>query len=207
MAGVDKARRLRVAAMNIYSLYSFVPVLFWIVGILCGFVFSGRCPDQSALELQTLLDGAGDLSQSQPAETLLRTLVCFFRAPVFAFLLGFASIGVVLLPLLYAAQGFVLSFSMFSFARAIGRESFPVLFKLFGLRLLFVLPVTLVLGEAALEKSVQLAALVLGGNRLRPAYGISYWYRMAVCVVLLLLGSALELYLLPPLLAGGNTLG
>ena len=120
-----------------------------------------------------------------------------------AFLLGFASIGLAALPLLLAAQGFLVSFSMFSFAAALGRESFVILPRLFAIRLLFVLPCTFLLGTAAFEKSRALALLSFGGGkRARPvAYGAAYWYRFAVCCVCLFIGSVLELWLVPRLLA------
>ena len=72
-----------------------------------------------------------------------------------------------------AAQGLTLSFSLFSFAAAMGREGFALLVALFLIRLLFVLPCTFLLGTAALDKSRALALLSLGGGkRVRPVvYG------------------------------------
>ena len=83
-----------------------------------------------------------------------------------------------------------------------GRDSFVLLLALFAIRLLFVLPCTFLLGTAALDKSRALAVLSLGGGRrVRPvAYGAEYWYRFAVCCVCLLIGAALELWLVPLLL-------
>lgn len=205
MNGIARARKLRYVTVDILPLRSLLLALFLVSGILCGYVFSGRCADQTGSELQRYLDGYVALAakRSLSGETVLQTLVCFFRAPALAFLLGFASIGVAALPLLFAAQGFLLSFSMFSFAAAMGRESFLLLPALFAIRMLFVLPCTFVLGTAALEKAYALALLSLGsGKRARPVlYGTPYWYRFVVCCVCLLIGSVLELWLVPLFLA------
>lgn len=197
-------QKLRTVTVNIPPLCALVPAIFLVTGIVLGFVFSGRCEAQSAAELREFYDGwlaASGGHHAQTAETVFQTLICFLRTPVTVFLLGFASVGVFLIPLVFAVQGFVLSFSVFSFAGAVGRGSFALLFALFGLRMLFVLPATFFLGTAALEQSVMLTSF-LGGKRTRPVYGLACWYRFAVCFALLLLGSGLELWLLPLLLTG-----
>ena len=201
MTGEGKARRLRYVTVDAVPLRSLVLAVFLLAGVLAGYLFSGRYANASSAELRRYFDGYLALAASR-APTLgavLRTAACFLRAPVLAFLLGFALIGVAGIPLLLAAQGFVLSFSLFSFAGAVGRTGFLLLPALFAIRLLFVLPCTFLLGAAALEKSRTLALLAFGGGkRARPVvYGVAYWYRFAVCCVCLLTGSALELWLVP----------
>ena len=205
MTDPARARKLRYVTVDILPLRSLLLALFLVFGIFAGYVFSGRCSGETADELRRYFEGylALTAARAPTAEAAAQTLVCFLRAPALAFLLGFASIGVVGLPLLFAAQGFLLSFSLFSFAGAVGREGFLLLPALFAIRLLFVLPCTFLLGTAALDKARALAALSLGGGkRARPlAYGTAYWYRFAACCVCLLIGSALELWLVPLLLA------
>ena len=205
MTAPARARRLRYVTADLLPLRSLLLALFLALGILGGYAASARCDAETLDELRRYFDGYLTLTadRSLTAETVARTLVCFFRAPVLAFLLGFASIGVVALPALFAAQGFVLSFSLFSFASAMGRQSFALLPALFAIRLLFVLPCTFLLGAAAFDKSRALAALSLGGGkRARPlVYAADYWYRFAVCCVCLLIGCALELWLVPLFLA------
>ena len=140
---------------------------------------------------------------SLSVQALCETLVCYFRAPVIVFLLGFASIGVMLVPAVCAFQGFLLSFSLFSFSLALGRGNFPLLLALFGLRMLAVLPCILVLGAAAMEKSRALLLLSLGGGGKRTCavtYGSAYWYRLGGCCVCLLLAALAELWLVPQFL-------
>lgn len=130
------------------------------------------------------------------------TLLCYFRAPGIVFLLGFASIGIVAVPLVCACQGFLLSYSLFCFALSLGRGSFPLLLALFGIRLLAVLPCTLLLGNASLDKSRALLSLSLGGGGRGRAvsYGSAYWYRFGICCVCLLFAALLELWLVPQFL-------
>ena len=130
------------------------------------------------------------------------TLLCYFRAPGIVYLLGFASIGIVAVPLVCACQGFLLSYSLFCFALSLGRGSFPLLLALFGVRLLAVLPCTLLLGSASIDRSLILLSLSFsGGGRGRAvSYGSAYWYRFGICCVCLFVAALLELWLVPQFL-------
>lgn len=174
------------------------------LGFLFGYGFAGSQLGETGEELRRYFDGYMLLaSRELSVAAALRTLLCFFRAPLLAFLLGFASIGVALLPLLCAFEGFLFSFSLCCFAGTLGRESFALVLALFALRMLFVLPCTLFLSVCALDKSKALALFsVGGGKRVRPAsYGTEYWYRFGIVCVCLLIGSILELWLVPQFLA------
>ena len=74
--------------------------LFFLAGVLLGQVLSGRVPDTTGDELRRYLEDYVRLGgEGAPTvQTALSALVIYFRYPLFAFLLGFASIGVVLLP-------------------------------------------------------------------------------------------------------------
>lgn len=200
-----RARRLRYVTVDILPLRSLVLALFLVLGVGCGYACSARCAAETGLELRRYFEAYTAVASQRALtpETVARTIICYLRAPLLAFLLGFASIGAAALPLLFASQGFVLSFSLFCFAGAMGREGFALAAALFAIRLLFVLPCTFLIGTAALERSCALAALAAGGGkRLRQTGSCaSYLYRFAVCCVCLLSGCALELWLVPLLLA------
>lgn len=174
------------------------------LGILLGYGLAGKQLGETGEELRRYFDGYVLLTaQEVSAAAVLRTLLCFFRAPLLAFLLGFASIGVVLLPLLCAFEGFLFSFSLCCFAGTLGREGFALVLALFALRMLFVLPCTLYLSVCALDKAKALALFSAGGGkRVRGvSYGTAYWYRFGIVCVCLLIGSMLELWLVPRFLA------
>ena len=174
------------------------------LGILFGYGLALHQLGEMGEELRRYFDAYVLLAAREvSAAAVLRTLLCFFRAPLLAFLLGFASIGVALLPLLCAFEGFLFSFSLCCFASALGREGFALLLALFALRMLFVLPCTLYLSVCALDKAKALALLTVGGGkRVRPIrYGAEYWYCFGIVCVCLLIGSVLELWLVPQFLA------
>ncbi len=199
-----RVRKLRYVTVAAIPLRLLLLALFFVSGVCFAYAASARCAEETGETLRQYYEGYLALAPERAAsgETVAQTAACFFRAPVLAFLLGFASIGVFALPVLLAAQGFILSFSLFSFAQAVGREGFAALPALFAVRMLFVLPCTFILGAAALERSYALALLSMGGRRVRPVTcGTAYWYRFAVCCVSLLAGCALELWLVPLLLS------
>ena len=194
----------RIPRASLLSLPLLILSVCLILGILLGYGLAGSQLGETGEELRCYFDGYVLLSARELSiAAVLRTLFCFFRAPLLAFLLGFASIGVVLLPLLCAFEGFLLSFSLCCFASALGREGFILVLALFAIRMLFVLSCTLYLSVCALDKSKALALLTVGGGkRVRGvSYGTEYWYRFGIVCVWLLIGSVLELWLVPQFLA------
>ena len=77
----------------------------FLLGVFLGQVLSARVGAEAAEELDRYLHGY--FSLPSPPETggmaALSTLAVYFRYPLLAFLLGFASVGAVLLPALTAA--------------------------------------------------------------------------------------------------------
>lgn len=202
-----KQRRLRtrVSCVSLQKVpaASLALAAFFLLGVFLGRSLAVRCAETMGAELRRYLDGymalhaAGGFS----AAAAWKTALCFFRAPVLVFILGFASLGVALIPCVCAAQGFLFSFSLFCFAAGLGEDGFFLLLALFAVRLLIVLPCTLILGGAAWEASCSLAALSFGrGKRTKAvAYG-GCWPRFGVSCVCLCFGAALELWLVPQVL-------
>jgi len=175
--------------------------LFFFAGIVLGQVFSGRVPDATGEELSRYLrdflmvEGEGDPS----ARTALSAAVLYFRYPLAAFLLGFASIGVLLLPLATGAFGFFLSFSVCCFTAAFGADGVLLALAVFGLRCAVTLPCYFLLAVPSLERSMVLAAMSFGrGRRSAPVvYDRAWWSRLAVISGVLLAGMCAELMLAP----------
>lgn len=82
--------------------------LLFLGGVLLGQVLSGRVPDTTGDELGRYLTEYlrldGDTERT--AATVLSAAVIYFRYPLLAFLLGFTSLGVLLLPCFTVAYGF-----------------------------------------------------------------------------------------------------
>lgn len=176
-----------------------VSAAFFLIGILLGHGAAQRCAASAAAELERYLESFLALrTEAAPSfRAVSETVLCFLRAPAAVFLLGFASLGIVLIPCVCALQGFLFSFSLFCFAAALGRDGFFALAVLFAARLLVVLPCTMLLSGEAMETSYVLAALSLGGGkRARPAdSGRRRFLRFGKVCVCLLLAAAAELWL------------
>ena len=98
--------------------------LFFAAGVLLGQVLAGRMPDATGDELRRYLESYLRLGggTAPTPRAVVSTLVTYFRYPLLAFGLGFASIGVVLLPCATVAYGFFLSFSVCCFTASFGAD-------------------------------------------------------------------------------------
>lgn len=178
--------------------------LSFLGGVILGQVLAGRVPAAAGGELSRYLtdylhlDGGAE----QPVKTALSTAVLYFRYPLLAFLLGFASVGVVLLPVTAAAFGFFLSFSVCCFTAAFGPEGVLLALAVSGLRCAVTLPVFFLLAVPSLGTSAALASLSFGrGRRCAPVtYGRACWLRLAACGGVLLAGVCVDLSVSPWLL-------
>ena len=174
--------------------------LFFLAGVLLGQVLSGRVPDTTGDELRRYLEDYVRLGgEGAPTvQTALSALVIYFRYPLFAFLLGFASIGVVLLPCVTAAYGFFLSFSVCCFTAAFGGAGALLAMAVFGIRSLASVPGFFLLAVPALRSAALRSPLPFGrGKRVASAGNdTGRWKRLcavsAALLAALLLESALS---------------
>ena len=63
-----------------------------------GQVLAGKVPDATGQELTEYLRGYVTLEAGVTPQAMLSALVLYYRYPLFAVLLGFASMGVALMP-------------------------------------------------------------------------------------------------------------
>lgn len=178
--------------------------LCFAAGIVLGQVLSERFPPSTGEELSRYLQdyvtlGTGTVSGSR---TLLSALVIYFRYPLAAFFLGFASLGVAAIPAVTVAYGFFLSLSVCCFTAAFGRSGVLIALAVMGMRCLVTLPCYFLLAVPSLGTSAALASLSFGsGRRAAPVvYGRGCWKRLAVVCGVLLAGVCVELFLAPALL-------
>lgn len=187
--------------------------LFFLLGVILGQVLSGNVSPSAGTELQTYLRDYVRFESSLQTlpETVGSALLLYLRYPLLAFLLGFASAGILLLPCVTVAYGFFLSFSVCCFTATFGAAGALLALAVFGLRTLVTLPCFFLLAVPSWEASASLASLSFGRGRRMAAvtYGKSCWLRLAVCMVVLLIGVCLELSFGPWLLHAvlGHVLG
>ena len=126
----------------------------------------------------------------------------YFRYPLLAFLLGFASIGVVLLPLSTAAFGFFCPFPCAASPPPSGRTACCWRWRCSGCGALVTLPCYFLLAAPSWGTAAGLAAVSFGsGRRTAPVvYGRACWRRLGACCLALAGGVCAELTLSPGLL-------
>lgn len=174
--------------------------LFFFAGILLGQVFSRQIPNATGDELTRYLTDFLRVEEggSSPRAALTAAAL-YFRYPLAAFLMGFASIGVLVLPLMTGAFGFFLSFSVCCFTAAFGSDGVLLALAVFGIRCAVTLPCYFLLAVPSLERSAALACLSFGrGRRSAPVvYGRRWWSRLMAISGVLLAGMCAELSLSP----------
>ena len=178
--------------------------LFFLAGVILGQVLAGRVPAETGAELNRYLEDYVQLNgqTGRSATAALSAVVIYFRYPLLAFLLGFASIGVVLLPCVTVAYGFFLSFSVCCFTAAFGPDGVLLALAVFGLRCAVTLPCYFLLAVPSWGTSAALAAVSFGkGRRCAPVtYGRACWLRLGLSAAALLAGVCADLLLSPALL-------
>ena len=177
--------------------------LFFLAGIFFGQVSASRVPASAGEELEHYLSGYLQVGGETSPQVALTAAVLYFRYPLAAFFLGFASAGVVLLPVLTGAFGFFLSFSVCCFTAAFGPDGVLLALAVFGLRCAVTLPCYFLLAVPAWEASAGLASLSSGkgGRRAAPPVGGgNRWARLGGVSIALLAGMCAELMLSPEFL-------
>ena len=175
--------------------------LFFLGGAILGQVLAGRVPGETGLELRQYLEDYVRLGGEVSPGAAVSAAAVYFRYPLLAFLLGFASIGVVLLPVSAAAFGFFLSFAMCCFTAAFGPDGVLLALAALGLRCVVTMPCFFLLASSSCGTAAGLAAVSFGsGRRTAPACGRVDWRRFGACSLALAAGVCGELTLTPALL-------
>ena len=117
------------------------------------------------------------------------------RWPLAAFLLGLAPIGVVGIPVLMGARGFLLAFAATTFARLFHLPGLAAALAAFGVTLLLAAPVLFVVAEDAFRQSLSR----LPGAASDPAHWSERVRALAPCAGLLVLAVALQRTVMPAL--------
>jgi stage II sporulation protein M len=173
----------------------------YLAGVLFGQALAGSVSPDLQAELDHYLADYLLLDREQIAatETAWNTAILYIRYPLMAFLLGFASVGVFLLPVVAFLFGLGLSFSVGCFTAAFASDGMLLCCASFGLRVLVTLPCFLTLAVPAWEASRQLLLLSFGRGRRSAAvmFGKPYWLRFAIVLGILLAGVCADLLLTP----------
>jgi len=174
---------------------------FFLGGVFLGQAAALRVPEAVGRELRNYLSDFLLLDESGLwTETVLSALLIYFRYPLLACLLGFMSLGLVLLPCAAAALGFFCSFSVCCFTAAFGGEGVVLALAVLGLRCAVTLPCFFLLAVPAWSASASLAAVSAGKGKRIMVYDRRWLVRLGVVVLVLLAGVCVELFVSPHLL-------
>ena len=165
------------------------------LGALGGFLFSALSGDSPELldYLRHYFLAAGEGGGPEPS---LGTVIWdLLRWPLAAFLLGLAPIGVVGVPVLMGARGFLLAFAATTFARLFHLPGLAAALTAFGVTVLVAVPVLFAVAEDAFRQSLSL----LPGAASAPAHWSERAQALAPCAGLLVLAVALQRTVMPAL--------
>lgn len=163
------------------------------LGALAGFFFSHWSGD--SLELTDYLHSYFQMvGQGNGAEPPLWSSIWdLIRWPLAAFLLGSTALGVVGVPILLGARGFLLAFAASTFGRLFGLPGTAAALTAFGVTALVAVPVLFVSAADAFRQ----ALTQLSGER--PPGWSERAQALAPCAGLLVLAVALQQTLMPAL--------
>jgi len=179
--------------------------VFFVAGTFLGQVFARRVSVAVGQELTEYLRQYILTEHDHSVQMVLSAVVLYLRYPFLAVLFGFASIGVLLIPGMTVLFGFLVSFSVSCFTAAFGMEGIFLALAAYGIRCVVTLPCYFLLAVPALENAVVLAQLSFGRRQHGMALrlGRSWWIRLLICLVILLLGVCVDFMISPLLLQWG----
>lgn len=170
-------------------------------GALAGCLAAGWISEEGQAGLTRYLEQflqAAAAGQTQ-APALLLQVWDILRWPLLALLLGFTGLGLLGLPLLFVARGFLLSFSIAAVTGLMGGSGCILGFLLFGISGAISLPVFFVLGVQSLLSARALAGRAPGTGVGWLPGGRRYLRRWGLCAVALGVCLLLEQGLVPKL--------
>lgn len=173
----------------------------FLTGALLGHVYAGYCGAADGPLAAYLRDYCTVYDSGGAAVSMGSCLALYFGYVAAAFLLGFASIGAVLIPALSGVFGFVTMYTISCFARAYGRGGVLLALAALGMRLVFCLPCFFAVAGEAWGLSTDLFLLAFGrGKRSAPVlYGSRYFLLFVLCTAILAAGVCCERFLTPVL--------
>ena len=185
-----KLQRRRIPAIQPPSARLYILCLFFAAGMLAGFFAQRTLSAEDLTALSEYVSGYAQLTaERRQSAGLWQLLWAYGRWPAAAFLLGCTAWGVMLIPLVCAAQGFSLSFAVQCFAAALGRQGVALALAALGLRCLFVTPCLLVIASERFAGAWRRAE----HQKPEPPDG----RRLLACVFVLLTGTVAECALVP----------
>ncbi len=173
----------------------------FLLGGIAGCVFTGLVSGDSVQALTAYLaDWLELVRQGQVARDFPGALWGHLRWLLAVSLLGLTALGVAGLPLIFAARGFLLSFSVGCFSRVFGTAGLLPALALFALPALLWSPALFAAGFQGMNSAGSLLRRGMGDSRHPLPFHWDYWLRLGLCVCALLVCVAIEYWITPSVL-------
>ena len=200
MRGRPFMRTIKWKPLDPSLLRALLLALFFLAGALAGHLCAVSW-DVSAQNAMSgyLADYCSVYDTGGVTVSLGSCIALYFSYVTLAFLLGFASVGIVLIPLVSGIFGFLTMYTISGFVCCFGRPGVVLAMGALAVRLLFTLPCFFAMAGAAWPLSTELSMLSFGhGRRSAPVlYGSRYFLIFGLCVVILAVGVSCERLLTP----------
>ena len=173
-------------------------VLGGLLGCLLAAYVSAGGEDALSVYLDTYLTAirAGTLNAPDPLAALWENL----RYCTICALFGFTALGAFLIPALFLARGFLLTFAMASLVRRLGSGGLLLSFAALGIPAVMTVPPLFLLGVQGFLTARRMAGLETGERGHGAVYGRVYLRCVALCAVMGFLAFLYECRLAPLLL-------
>lgn len=198
MRGRTVLRTIRLGPPSL--LRGLLLALFFLSGAMIGHLYAGAWGEEARQALEAYLtDYCAVYDAGGITVPLVSCVAIYFGYVVLAFLLGFSSAGVVLIPALSGLFGFLTMYTISCFVRCYGRSGVFLAMGVLAVRLIFTLPCFLALAGEAWPLSIELFSLSFGrGKRSSPVlYGSRYFILFVLCAAILAVGVCCERLLTP----------
>lgn len=195
-------RTIRMKRPGPQVLFSLLPAIFFIFGGIAGILYSRACDEVSRAAFRAYLsDYCLLFDRGGVTTSLFRCLLLYMGYTCGAFLLGFSSLGLILIPCLACLFGFTSFYTVACFEMTFGSSGVVLASALIAMRLLFTLPCFLITASESLPLSLRLARLTVGRSKRveQVSYNSRYFVLFILCCVFLLVGVCCERLLMPAL--------
>lgn len=178
-----------------------ISAVFFACGAIAGTISAGYAADSIGQLLGSYFsEYVAAIENGQIAEPRFWDVFwSVFKPNLVAVFLGFSVFGFLLLPILSAVKGFMLSFAVACMLQILGKDCWLLAFAVYGIEALMSIPCFFILTVRAsfVSKRIVRAVLSGGGMTVHSLVGRGYLRVHMVCVLILLTAVVIEVLFVP----------